>query len=107
MSRRPIRSALARLLWSIPGEWGRRPGPAPLVECPACGSDRACLVDSSEEDETHWWIRLRCAECEVWRDVIATDEEANELDRALMAAEVDVLIAALEHDVIDASSFAT
>jgi hypothetical protein len=43
----------------------------------------------------------------VWRDVIATDEEANELDRALMAAEVDVLIAALEHDVIDASSFAT
>jgi hypothetical protein len=107
MSRRPIRSALARLLRSIPGEWGRRPGPAPLVACPACGSDRACLVDSSEEDETHWWIRLRCAECEVWRDVIATDEEANELDRALMAAEVDVLIAALEHDVIDASSFAT
>jgi hypothetical protein len=107
MSRWPIRSALARLLRSIPGEWGRRPGPAPLVECPACGSDRACLVDSSEEDETHWWIRLRCAECEVWRDVIATDEEANELDRALMAAEVDVLIAALEHDVIDASSFAT
>jgi hypothetical protein len=107
MSLRPIRSALARLLRSIPGEWGRRPGRAPLVECPACGSDRACLVDSSEEDETHWWIRLRCAECEVWRDVIATDEEANELDRALMAAEVDVLIAALEHDVIDASSFAT
>jgi hypothetical protein len=103
----PLRRVLARLARSLPGEWGRQAGPTPLIACPACGSDRACLVDSAEEDETHWWIRLRCAECEVWRDVVATDAEASELDHALMAAEVDVLIAALEHDVIDASSFAT
>ena len=106
MPRRPIRRALARLARSLPGEWGRRARPAPLIRCPACGSDRTCIVDSEEEDETHWWIRLRCAECEVWRDVIATDEEANALDRALMATELDVLVAAFEHDLIDASSFA-
>ena len=106
MPRHPLRRVLAHLARSLPGEWGRRRRPAPLIECPACGSDRACIVESAEEDETHWWIRLRCAECEVWRDVIATDEEANELDHALMAAEADVLIAALEHDVVDASSFA-
>ena len=107
MSRHPLRRLLARLARSLPGEWGRRARPAPLIVCPACGSDRACLVDSAEEDETHWWIRLRCAECEVWRDVVATDAEANELDHALMAAEADVLVAALELDLIDASSFAT
>jgi hypothetical protein len=107
MPHRRLRRALARLRRSLPGEWGLPPGAAPLIECPACGSDRACLADSAEEDETHWWIRLRCAECEVWRDVVATDAEAKALDHALMAAEVDVLVAALEHDVIDASSFAT
>jgi hypothetical protein len=106
MPRRPLRRVLARLVRSLPGEWGLPRRSAPLIECPACGSDRACIVDSAEEDEKHWWIRLRCAECEVWRDVVATDEEAHELDHALMAAEADVLIAALEHDVIDASSFA-
>jgi hypothetical protein len=71
-----------------------------------CGSDRTCIVEAEEEDERHWWIRLRCAECEVWRDVIATDAQAQALDRALMTAEVDVLVAALERDLIDASSFA-
>jgi hypothetical protein len=106
MSRHPLRQLHARIVRSLPGEWGRRPRPVPLIVCPACRSDRACLVESAEEDDTHWWIRLRCVECEVWRDVVATDEEANELDHALMAAEVDVLVAALEHDVIDASSFA-
>jgi hypothetical protein len=106
MPRRPLHRVLSRLVRSLPGEWGRRRRPAPLIDCPARGSARACIVDSEEEDETHGWIRLRCAECEMWRDVVATDEEANELDHALMAAEVDVLVAALEHDVIDASSFA-
>ena len=107
MPLRALRRVFAHLARSLPGEWGRSPRAAPRIACPVCGSDRACLVDSAEEDDTHWWIRLRCAECEVWRDVIATDDEANELDHALMAAEVDVLIAALEHDVVDASSFAT
>jgi len=124
MPRRPIRRILAALGRALPGEWGRRPRPRPLVHCPACGADRTSIVDWEETDETHWWIRMRCGECEVWRDVVATDGEAAELDRALnahaavlrralaaldlerMAAEVDVLVAALERDLIDPSSVA-
>jgi hypothetical protein len=124
MPRTPIRRALAALRRRLPGEWGLPPGPLPLVRCPACEADRVCVVDWDETDDTHWWIRLRCGECELWRDVVATDDEAAELDRALnaqaavirravaaldlerMAAEVDVLVAALKRDLIDPSSFA-
>jgi hypothetical protein len=84
-----------------------------------------CVIDFEEDDDRHWWIRLRCGDCDVWRDVIASDAEAAELDRALidhatamrsllaaldrerMAAEIEVLVAALERDLIDPSSFAT
>jgi hypothetical protein len=125
MRHRPIRNALARVLRAVPGEWGRRPRPTPLIECLACGSDRVCVIDFEEDDDCHWWIRLRCGECEIWRDVIVSDAEAAELDRALvahatamrsllaaldrerMAAEIEVLVAALERDLIDPSSFAT
>lgn len=67
---------------------------------------------------------LRCAQCETYRDVIVgnavaaaferdlqrgTAEIAATLDRADRAriiAELPVLIAALEHDLIDAADFA-
>jgi hypothetical protein len=125
MPRRTIRRTLAALARRVPGEWGLRRGPEPLVRCPACGTDRVCLVEWEESDDTHWWIRLRCGECAIWRDVVASDAEATQLDQALtrhaasirralvsldlerMAAEVDVLVAALERDLIDPSSFAT
>lgn len=121
-----FRRLLAALTRRLPGEWGVHGRPAPpLVRCPACGSDHMCVMDTEETDETHWWIRLRCGACEVWRDVVATDEEAADLDRDLtaqttaieralaaldrerMSVEVDLLIAALQRDLIDPSSFAT
>src|SRR3954470_6542110 len=85
MSRKPIRRAVAALARRMPGEWGLRRKPEPLVRCPACGTDRMCLVEWEESDDTHWWIRLRCGECAIWRDVVASDAEATELDQALIA----------------------
>jgi hypothetical protein len=94
-----------------------------LIECLNCHTDYVCAVDWEEVDDAHWWIRLRCGACGVWRDVEATDEEAATLDRALsrhtatieralerldrerMIVDVDVLVMALDRDLIDPSSF--
>jgi hypothetical protein len=97
--------------------------PAGLIECLVCHTDHVCPVEWEEVDDTHWWMRLRCGACGVWREVVATDEEAARLDSALsqhmasieralvrldlerMAADVDVLVLALDQDLIDPSSF--
>jgi hypothetical protein len=99
------------------------PPAAGLIECLNCRTDHVCPVDWDEVGDAHWWIRLRCGACGVWREVVTTDEEAAALDRALsrqtatiaraleqldrerMVAEVDVFVMALRRDLIDASSF--
>jgi hypothetical protein len=96
---------------------------AGLIECPSCRTDYVCPVEWEEVDETHWWMRLRCGGCGVWREVVANDEEAAGFDAALarqtasieralaqldlerMAADVDLLVTALDRDLIDPSSF--
>jgi hypothetical protein len=114
-------AALARLTAPAP----RGPyAPAPLAECAHCGAECMCPISWEETDETHWWIRLRCGECQVWRDVVVGDDEAAALERTLgthtalieravarldlerMATDLGVLITALERDLIDPSSFA-
>lgn len=86
---------------------GDEPGPAGLIQCCWCHTDHVSLVDWEEIDETHWWIRLRCGACGVWRDVVTTDEEAAVLDRALsrQMAEIERAVARLEFDPLDPSSF--
>lgn len=105
----------------------RRPGAAAgggLAVCPSCRSDYVVPVDHRVADDDHWWIRLRCGECGNARDVTVTNDEAqrydcalskgmavitrvaDELDRESMEHELARLIAALRHDLIDASDFA-
>jgi hypothetical protein len=98
--------------------------PAPgLIECLNCHTDYMCAVDWEATDDVHWWLRLRCGACGVWRDVVTTNAEAATLDRALsahtatieralerldrerMVADVDVFVTALDRDLIDPSSF--
>ena len=136
MARRPGTARLQRAsaaVWRFLATGFRVLGPAPwypvddtgaaLVECAACGKTYACPVDWEPQDETHWWIRLRCGACETWRDVVVEDEAAAAFDRALgaqtaqiqravatldrerMISELESFVAALNHDLIDASSF--
>ena len=108
----------------------RRPaaGPAPrrtpVIACPACGSDRICPIDWETAGEHHWWLLMRCGECQTWvQDTVGNEQAAAldiELDRqqaeirdALasleverMAADVDALTTALELDLVDADDFA-
>jgi formate dehydrogenase maturation protein FdhE len=94
-----------------------------LIECPSCGSDHVCPVESEVVDDARWRVFLRCGGCDAWRDVIVSHDDAARLERAVgqhvasieravarldserMAMEVDAFVAALECDLIDASSF--
>jgi hypothetical protein len=80
-------------------------------------------VSWEEAGEEHWHMLLRCAQCETYRDVTVGNDVAalyerdlqrgmseiaaalERADRARMLAELPVLIAALERDLIDAADF--
>jgi uncharacterized Zn finger protein len=96
-----------------------------LVVCRSCGSDFVNPVSWHEQGEAHWWIRLRCGECGLVREVEVSNDEANRydaeldrgvtkiastltsLDRARMVAEADVFKMALERDLIGPGDFRT
>lgn len=118
---RAVLGCLAGRGWN-PRDRLRAP-PGALVDCVWCGSDFVCPIDWAPAGDAHWSIRLRCGACEVWRDVVVPDEDAQKLDRALaaqsiaieraaarldrerMVIELDTFVAALECDVIDPSWF--
>jgi hypothetical protein len=76
-------------------------------------------VSWDAQGESDWWIRLRCGECDLVREVEVSHEEAKrfeveldrgmakiastvaQLDRERMVVESDILAAALERDLID------
>jgi len=96
----------------------------PLLMCPVCGSDKACPMDWAEAGEHHWWLLIRCPDCDAWVQATIGNELAAVLDveldrqqaqiaRALsalgaerMAADAEMLATALELDLVDADDFA-
>ncbi len=116
----PSRRRLSRLAAAA----RRLVDPGGLHRCPACGEAFVCPVDWEIDGKDHWRMQLRCAACDTWRDVRATNDEAKEfdlvldrqcgeihrellrIDREQMRAELELLTAALEHDLIDAADFA-
>jgi hypothetical protein len=96
-----------------------------LHQCRLCHDDFVVPVWCEEVDDERWHVLLRCAQCETYRDVTVGNDVAvayerdlergrveiaaslNRSDRARMLAELPVLIAALERDLIDAADFRT
>ena len=80
-------------------------------------------VSWHEQGEANWWIRLRCGECGLVREVEVSNDEAKHyeaeldrgvakiasmlaiLDRARLVAEADTLKTALERDLIGPDDF--
>jgi len=105
--------------------FGRRTPPpgSGLHQCRFCHHDFVVPVWWEEVDDEHWHMLLRCAQCETYRDVTVGDDVAQAYeqdlqrgrseiaaslkrsDRERMLAELPVLIAALERDLIDAGDF--
>jgi hypothetical protein len=120
-ARKPTRRRFSR--FAAAARWFAGAGDG-LHGCPVCGQSFVCPVAWETDGDEHWLIVLRCGACDTWRDVRATnahaaafdlmldrqcDEIRRELlriDRAQMQAELEYLIAAFEHDLIDASDFA-
>ena len=95
-----------------------------LDRCPRCGRAFMCPIEWQTSGEEHWLIASRCGECGAWREDVVTNDEAKRYDLVLarqsaeirrglwrcererMEAELEVLVAALDHDLIDATDFA-
>lgn len=95
-----------------------------LHRCPDCGRPFMCPLDWETVGQDHWFIESRCGECGAWRAEIVTNERAKRydlvlsrqsgaialslarLERERMAVELDLLVAALDRDLIDAADFA-
>jgi hypothetical protein len=105
---------------------GRPPSPGSgLHLCCLCHADCVVPVTWDEEDDLHWRMLLRCAECETYRRVVVGNDVARryEVDlqrgmdeiaatlerseRSRMIEEVGTLIQALRRDLIDAADFAS
>jgi hypothetical protein len=105
--------------------WRRRPDlDVALEHCGFCGKDFVNPVDWEPVTSEAWWILLRCGECHTFREVTVTnaiaerfdlelDRRADLLQRALhkldterMRAQVEAMIGALRHGLIDAADFA-
>ena len=101
--------------------------PAPgtgLHQCAVCHADYVVPVMVEAVDDVRWHVLLRCGECQTYRDAVITNDVAERYERDLergiaelavaceraererMAADIDVLIAALRRDLIDAADFA-
>jgi hypothetical protein len=94
-----------------------------LVTCAMCAGDYVNPVDWEPVGETHWWMLLRCGACDTWREVTVTNDIAarydldldrrmdvvaralERLDRSRMAAEVETMILALRHGLVDPADF--
>ena len=92
--------------------------------CLDCGQPFMCPLEWDTVGEEHWLIHSRCGECGAWRSEVLTNAEAKRFDitlarqseeiarslarieREQMTAELDRFVAALDHDLIDATDFA-
>jgi hypothetical protein len=94
-----------------------------LHMCRECFEEFVYPVTWTESGPEGWWLLLRCGGCGSWRDVIASNEVVEEFDRVLdeglelinaaadrlerelLATEADVLVRALELDLLGAEDF--
>ena len=87
-----LRRALGAMLRSmcLPGPFGYASAPATtrrtgLAICPLCGADMVCPLEWEPVEEHGWTMWLRCGECASAREVVVTNAEADEFDKALQA----------------------
>jgi hypothetical protein len=129
--RGPLRRALGAAIARIRGPYvpwphaaGRQKSKPAVLDCPLCHSGLTCPMEWGIADEASWWILVRCGDCEVWNEVVISNDQAamldwkldrqmaamrqaaDRLDTERMAAETQAFIRALQADAIVAADFA-
>src|SRR3954451_4953254 len=102
---------------------GSRPREDDLHHCAACGKDFVNTVEWEPVTPESWWMQLRCGERQVWREGTVTHQVAArfdveldrradlihralaKLDRAHMVQQVETMIGALRHGLIEPADF--
>jgi hypothetical protein len=78
-------------------------GPIGLEHCPECRRDRVVPVEWEPQDASSWAVTLRCGECGMWRELVASNEEVARYDVVLGRHEDAIRRALVELD--DAAGF--
>jgi hypothetical protein len=102
----------------------RRPDPADLEICQFCGRDFVNPIEWTEAGENHWWMLLRCGECETFREVTVSNavaerfdveldrraglvsRAAQKLDLERMSEQIDTFVEALRRGWLEPTDFA-
>ena len=102
----------------------KRPAEDDLHACFNCGKDYVNPVNWEPVTPEAWWMQLRCGDCEVYREVTVTNKVAerfdveldrradlihralHKLDRERMIQQVETMIGALRHGLIEPADFA-
>src|SRR3954466_7842095 len=102
----------------------KRPAEDDLHHCFSCGKDFVNPVNWEPVTPEAWLMQLRCGECEVYREVAVTNRVAerfdidldpradlipralHKLDRERMIQQVETMIGALRHGLIEPGDFA-
>ena len=52
-----------------------------------CASGFIHVVDWTDLDEEHWWLRTRCGDCGSFRDIVIDRAQAEAFEKAMRTAE--------------------
>jgi hypothetical protein len=95
-----------------------------LRACPCCASRLVCPLEWHPSDDGHWWIALRCGDCDHRWEAVVDDRRAARydaeldgdravmqmalfrLERERMKVEVEAFAHALSRDLIEPADFA-
>ena len=124
MAAGPPHGRMRTMLRLRPRRPRRERAPRPLLACPACDADALCPFEWETFGDAHWYMWMRCGACGGWIEAIVDNPAAAAMDVELdrqqaliraaadalgserMAADVEILISALERDLVDAADFA-
>ena len=81
--------SIRRLIRSLTGPTKAPPEPG-LQHCPVCERDMVCPLDWHAINNDLWAIELRCGECGLRRDVVATNSQAADFDIILNGQESEI-----------------